>query len=38
MKKKIAPKNTTQRQYLPRNMPLLVSSILFNIINRTQTE
>ena len=38
MKKKIAPKNSTQRQYLPRNMPLIVSSIHYNIIYRNLTE
>ena len=38
MKKKIAPKNSTQRQYLPRNMPLIVSSIHFNIMYRNLIE
>ena len=38
MKIKIAPKNPTQRQYLPRNMPLIVSKLNYYIIYRILTE
>jgi len=38
MKKKIAPKNTTQREIIPRNMNLIVRKIIIYNIKRIQID